>query len=130
MWKIDHTDTINNNNITINSNHNPSFSAKFKRIMHIYQLVFISILGIQFRNESISIENTTSSLLCCHQLSNQCISKFTIAVYYQHNRSTSQPITRLYGHLQQLLIIISGTAKINPGPTRLKYPCGQCNYMV
>ena len=94
--------------------------------MHIYQLVFISILGLQFRNKSISIENTTSSLLCCCQLSKRCISKLSIAVY-----STSRPIKRSYGCLQQLLLIISGTAEINPGPTtKLKYPCGQCNHAV
>ena len=44
------------------------FSKKgTKRIMHIYQLVFISILGIQFRIELTSVNNTTSSLLCCCQ---------------------------------------------------------------
>ena len=112
--------------VAIFGKHDPSFSAKFKRIMHIYQLVFISILGLQFRNESISIENTTSSLLCCCQLSKRCISELSIAVY-----STSRPIKRSYGCLQQLLLIISGTAEINPGPTtKLKYPCGQCNHAV
>ena len=98
--------------------------------MLIYQLVFISILGFHFRNESISIENTTSSLLCCRQLSKRCISKLSVAVYYKQNRSTSQPIKRSYGCLQQFLFIISGTVEINPEPTRLKYACGQCNHAV
>ena len=101
-----------------------------KRIVLIYQLVFISILCIHFRNESISIENTTSSLLCCRQLSKRCISKLSVAVYYKQNRSTSRPLKRSYGCLRQLLFIISGTFEINPEPTRLKYACGQCNHAV
>lgn len=95
--------------------------------MHIYQLVFISTLGIQFRNESISINNAISSLLCCHQLPGQCILKLPIGMYYQQNRSTSCPIERPYGHLQQLLLITSVTVKINPGTTRLRYHCGEHN---
>lgn len=74
------------------------FSSKkrIKRLMDIYQLVFISILDIQFRNESISINNTTSSLLCCHQFSKQCISKLTIAVYCQQNRSMGDQVFHCY----------------------------------
>ena len=49
---------------------------------------------------------------------------------YQQNRSNSQPIKCLCGCLQQLLLIISDTVKINPVPTRLKYPWGQCNHAV
>ena len=45
---------------------------------------------------------------------------------------TDQPqwIKWPYGCIQQLLLIISGTVKINRGPARLKYPCGQCNHAI
>ena len=96
------------------------FSKKrIKRIIYIYQLVFISILGIQFSNESIPIDNAKLSLPCWRQLPEQCISKLSIVMHYQLNQSTSQPIKRPYGFLQQLLLIVSGAVKINPGPVRL-----------
>ena len=35
-----------------------------------------------------------------------------------------------YASLLQLLLLISGTVELNPGPTKLKYPCGFCNRAV
>ena len=97
--------------------------------MYIYQLVFISILGIIFRN-SIQVSNLNQPYnITPLLLSSVQVMYLKVAMYYQQNKSTSQPINP-YGCLQQLLLMISGTVKINPAPARLKYPCSQCNCAV
>ena len=99
--------------------------------MHLCQIVFIALLGFQYRAESITIKNTKWSLLCCREISKNCYSKFSLAFHYNERlRLGHKTFKRPYGCLQQLLLIISGTVEINPGPINLKFPCGNCNGAV
>ena len=69
--------------------------------------------------------------MCCREISKNCYSKFSLAFHYNERlRLGHKTFKRPYGCLQQLLLIISGTVEINPGPINLKFPCGNCNGAV
>jgi len=54
----------------------------------------------------------------------------SIALTYQEHRNYPHKMNPSVS-LQQILLILSGTVEVNPGPvSKLKYPCGECNKAV
>ena len=53
----------------------------------------------------------------------------SVAFLYQENRCRPCKMDPSV-FLQQLLLIISETVEINPGPGKIKFPCGECSSAV
>jgi len=95
--------------------------------MNLAQSILMFLL-IQFGTEVLSIENTKHSLLCCRELSSSEVSQFSFALEYKKRRQLSPTHKRHHATTTQLLLILSGTVEINPGP--VKFPCGDCGKAV
>ena len=94
------------------------------------QLVFIFLIGLQYGTESLEIANAPNSLLCCRELHDHELSSFSLALNYQIDRNKI-PKNHCVA-LQQLLLVLSGSVEINPGPRlrKVKFPCGKCSKAV
>ena len=93
------------------------------------QMVFVSL--IEFLWDKIAnVYNASNSLLCCRELQDHELTTFSLAWNFQRNRNKLPK--RHFVAIQQLLLILSGTVEINPGPMRkkVKFPCGQCSKAV
>ena len=95
--------------------------------MNLLHTIFILAVGLQFKYKpNFVLEQVKNTLLCTRNLTSVEITKFSIAQYNQHGRN-------YYRHtaiLQQLLLMLSGSVETNPGPARIKFPCGECRLPV
>ena len=94
--------------------------------MDLFRIASLLIICWQFASSEITIQAQENSLLCCKLLSQNELNAMSIAFIYQDNRS-KQYQSNLQESIQQLLLIMSGTVEVNPGP---KYPCGECHKAV
>ena len=97
--------------------------------MHFLRLMFVLFLGLQLTTTEISTAYQGNSLLCCKITSDVEIRLMSIAFLYQENRCHPYKMDPSVS-LQQLLLVISGTVEINPGPGKIKFPCGECSRAV
>ena len=86
--------------------------------MNLNRFFFVLLLGIRFGADSTSINNFETSLLCCRELSSYEVSNFSMAFHHELNRK--QPSKSTSTILQQLLLLLSGTVEINPGPSSIE----------
>ena len=62
------------------------------------------------------------TLLCASTLLAKEI-RFSVAQYLRHNK---YPSKKQSAKVILTLLLISGNVELNPGPTNIKYPCGEC----
>ena len=86
--------------------------------------IFLSLVVTRPRPCLSALNQTGSDLLLANDLSINDEIFLSVSHIFRHQRklSTVQP------HIIQLLLLLSGTVEMNPGPTRRapKFPCGQC----
>ena len=97
--------------------------------MHIIQLIYVVLFGLQLNTEKITTDTQGDSLMCSRLTSVSESNTMSIALYYQGRRARPHK-TSSFGNLQQLLLILSGTVEVNPGPSRIKFPCVECGQAV
>lgn len=97
--------------------------------MYFPRLIIVLFLGLQLATHHVSTMYQEKSLLCCKVTSPTEIHMMSIALFYQENRSNPYKMSPR-ASLQQLLLIMSGTVEINPGPGKPKFPCGECKKSV
>ena len=63
------------------------------------------------------------TLLCASNLTTKKVVRFSVAQYLRHNK---YPSKKQSTKLILTLLLIGGNVDLNPGPTNIKYPCGEC----
>lgn len=81
----------------------------------ITRLLLVLLLGVCLGNESLPLDNTKVSLLCCRELHTNEVTIFSLASHYDKCRL--RPSKNLTNSIQQLLLLLSGSVEINPGPS-------------
>ena len=94
--------------------------------MKLFKITSLLVICWQIASSEITTSAQGNSLLCCKLLSQNELNAMSIAFIYQDNRSKHHQ-TNLQESIQQLLLVMSGTVEVNPGP---KYPCGECHKAV
>ena len=97
--------------------------------MNALKILLLFTTCWQLSTCEISTINQEKSLLCCRVLSYTETKQMSIALLYQENRSRPLKM-RSQATIRQLLLIISGTVEVNPGPGKIKFPCGECSKIV
>ena len=89
--------------------------------MWVYRLILCAVVGFSSKNKKRRYNKKT--LLCASNLTTKEVVRFSVAQYLRHN---NYPSKKQSAKLILTLLLISGNVELNPGPTNIKYPCGEC----
>jgi hypothetical protein len=97
--------------------------------MNVLRIIFLFTTCLQLTTCKISTIHQEKFLLCCRVLSFTETKQMSIALLYQENRARQFKM-HSQATIQQLLLVISGTVEVNPGPRNIKFPCRECSNAV
>ena len=95
--------------------------------MRVYRLILYAVIDIFLKKEKRLLKQENPTLLCASNLTTKEVIKFSVARYLCHYKYLSKKQST---KLMLTLLLISGNAERNPGPTNIKYPCGECAKVV
>ena len=82
-----------------------------------------AVIGIFLEKEKAPLQQEEPTLLCASNLTTKEVVRFSVAQYLCHKK---YPSKKQSAKLNLTLLLISGKVELNPGPTNIKYPCGEC----
>ena len=91
--------------------------------MSVCWLVLCSAIGILLEKEKALLQQEDPTLFCASNLTTTEVAKFSVAQYLRCNKYLSK---KQSAKLILTLLLIRGNVELNPGPTNIKYPCGEC----
>ena len=91
--------------------------------MWLYRLILSAVIYIFLEKEKPPLQQEDPTLLFASNLTTKEVIRFLVAQYLRHNK---YPSNRQSAKLILTLLLVSGNVKLNPGPTNINYPCGEC----
>ena len=91
--------------------------------MWVYRLILCTVVGIFLEEKKVPLQEEDPTLLCASNLTTKEVVRFSVAQYLRHNK---YPTKKQRAKLILTLLLITGNVELNPAPTNIKYPCGEC----
>ena len=87
------------------------------------RFIFCAVTGIFLVKEKAPLQPEEPTLLCASNLTTKEVVRSLVVQYLRHNK---YPSKKQSAKLILTLLLISGNLELNPGPTNIKYPSGEC----